>query len=53
MFLSGGIDKVEFLEIHPEVRDKFLEEVVAELEGLVSPEGLVIDWEIIYFTGTK
>jgi O-methyltransferase/aklanonic acid methyltransferase len=53
MFLSGGIDKVEFLEMQPEVRDKFLEEVVAELEGLVSSEGLVIDWEIIYFTGTK
>ncbi len=53
MFLSGGIDKVEFLEMPPEVRDKFLEEVVAELEGLISSEGLLVDWEIIYFTGTK
>jgi len=53
MFLSGGIDKVEFLEMHPKVRDRFLKEVVAELEGLVSPEGLVVDWEIIYLTGTK
>jgi len=53
MFLSGGISKVELLEMHPEVRDKFLEEVVAELEGLVSSEGLVVDWEIIYFTGIR
>jgi len=51
MFLSGGIDKTEFLEMQPEVRDKFLREVVAELEGLVSSEGLVVDWKIIYFTG--
>ncbi len=53
MFLSGGRDKVEFLEMHPEERAKFLAEVMAELEGLVSPEGLVVDWEVIYFTGTK
>jgi len=51
MFLSGGIDKAEFLEMQPEVRDKFLREVVAQLEGLVSSEGLVVDWKIIYFTG--
>ena len=53
MFLSGGIDKAEFLEMHPEVKNRFLQEVVAELEGLVSSEGLVVDWEIIYFTGIR
>ncbi len=53
MFLSGGIDKAEFLEMQPEMRDRFLGEAVAELEGLVSSEGLVVDWKVLYFTGTR
>jgi hypothetical protein len=53
MMLSGGLNKAEFSEMRPDVRDKFSEEVITELERLVSSEGLVMDWEVIYFTGIK
>lgn len=53
MMLSGGVNKAEFSEMHPDMRDRFLEEVIADLERLVSSEGLVMDWEAIYFTGIK
>lgn len=53
MMLSGGVNRAELEEMPTDVGNRFKEEVITDLERLASSEGLTLDLEVIYFTGTK
>ncbi len=43
----------EMKEMTPEIRHKFLSEVHSALTPLLTPSGLILDWELNYFMATK
>jgi ubiquinone/menaquinone biosynthesis C-methylase UbiE len=43
----------EMVEMGPEVRKEFLEKLTGALEPLASPSGILLDWELNYFTAYK
>ena len=50
---SGPLGGLEFVEMTPENREAWKQEFVQALTPLLTPSGLIVDWELNYITAHK